>query len=136
MAPPNNGKVNGCGFPALGLGYFVTYVVVVAYVFLNLFIAIVVDTFIAQSNAFHLPVKQLDIDTFIQLWKKYDPEANDYILWSDLDDFLCDLNHSDADFFKNNKEEMTDKFQRENWIKHMEFPLHKNFSYYNFFDVL
>jgi hypothetical protein len=53
--------------------------------------------------------------------------ATEFILWSDLDKFLEDLCHSDADFFKHNLEEMEDPLMRENWTKHMEFPLHKKF---------
>jgi len=99
----------------------------VSQIFLNLFIAIVVDTFIGQANAFNLPVKQLDIDTFVQLWKVYDPLATEFLLWSDMDSFLSDLADSDADFFTHNQEEMKDAYMRENWTKHMEFPLHKSF---------
>lgn len=78
----------------------------------------------------------MDIDTFVSIWKKYDPMATEFILWSNLDKFLFDLTNSDADFFTHNLEEMSDTFMRENWTKHMEFPLHKGFQYYNFFDVL
>jgi hypothetical protein len=72
----------------------------------------------------------------VNIWKEYDPLASEFILWSDLDKFLVDLKDSDADFFKHNYEEMSDSYMRENWTKLMEFPLHKNFQMYNFFDVL
>ena len=40
---------NGCGSPWTARFYFICFQVIVSQVFLNLFIAIVVDTFIAQK---------------------------------------------------------------------------------------
>lgn len=76
----------------------------VGQIFLNLFIAIIVDTFIAQTAAFTLPVKKLDVEIFVTCWKKYDSNATGYISWKDFDDFIVDLNESEADFFKLNEE--------------------------------
>jgi len=40
------GKVNGCGYPYLARFYFIFFQVIVSQVFLNLFIAIVIDTYL------------------------------------------------------------------------------------------
>lgn len=72
----------------------------------------------------------------MQVWKKYDNDASYYIKWSDFDDFIVDLNDSDADFFKYNKREMEHYYLRENWVKNMEFPMHNDLQYFNFYDVL
>lgn len=37
------------------------------------------DSFIGVSDAFKLPVKQLDFDYFITTWSKYDPKATGFI---------------------------------------------------------
>ena len=60
---------SGCGMPRAAIIYYISFQIIVSQVFLNLFIAIVVDTFIAMKNAFDLPIKQMDINMFIELWK-------------------------------------------------------------------
>jgi hypothetical protein len=45
--------------------YFLLFLFIVAYIFLNLFIAIVVDTYLGMSDAFSLPVKPCDIEIFV-----------------------------------------------------------------------
>jgi hypothetical protein len=71
----------------------------VAYIFLNLFIAIVVDTYIGMANAFSLPIKPLDIAIFVDLWSQYDPSARGFIKIYDLPKLLRDLDESETDFF-------------------------------------
>lgn len=68
----NNGQPNGCGQP-FSIGYFLAFQIIVSQIFLNLFIAILIDSFAGQSEAYNLPVKQIDIDTFIHSWSKFDP---------------------------------------------------------------
>jgi len=36
--------------------------------FLNLFIAVIIDSYLNQSEAFSLPVTQNDVDEFIDTW--------------------------------------------------------------------
>lgn len=103
---------------------------------MNLFIAIIVDTFIAQTAAFTLPVKKLDIDNFVTCWKKYDSEATGFISWKDFGDFLEDLNNSEADFFKYSKDIMEHHYLREDWVKNMEFPMHNDMNDFYYYDVL
>jgi hypothetical protein len=74
----NNGDTNGCGSPA-SIAYFIVFLFVVCYIFLNLFIAIVVDTYCAMDSAFRLPITTRDIDMFVNIWKKYDHDATGYI---------------------------------------------------------
>jgi hypothetical protein len=48
-------------------------------IFLNLFIAILVDSFVGTNETFKLPVKQNDFDHFVTLWAEYDPDATGFI---------------------------------------------------------
>ena len=52
----NNGQPNGCGQP-FSIGYFLAFQIIVSQIFLNLFIAILIDSFAGQSEAYNLPVK-------------------------------------------------------------------------------
>jgi hypothetical protein len=60
----------------------------VSQIFLNLFIAIVVDTYLNQQEAYALPVQALDIDIFVDIWANYDPRATGFISIDDLDNLI------------------------------------------------
>jgi hypothetical protein len=75
-------------------------------IFLNLFIAILVDSFVGTSESFKLPVKQNDFDHFITLWAELDPDATGYIKIHEFNKFLEDLANTDADIFKGEKEDI------------------------------
>lgn len=92
----NNNEVNGCGMPGFAKFYYILYQIIVSQVFLNLFIAVVVDTFIGMKRSHNLPVTQLDIDIFVDLWKKYDPMATGYIETENFELFLEDLCAADT----------------------------------------
>lgn len=78
----------------------------------------------------------MDVDTFVTVWKKYDNNATGYIHWKHLDSFINELNKSDADFFKYNKQDLEHSYLRESWIRKMEFPLHHEMQDFYFYDVL
>jgi hypothetical protein len=43
----NNGKVmNGCGNTGIAVAFFYTFTVIVCQIFLNLFIAVIIDSFL------------------------------------------------------------------------------------------
>lgn len=95
----NNGIPNGCGMPSVARFYYISFQIIVSQVFLNLFIAIVVDTFVSMKQEHDLPVTQMDVDTFVEIWGKYDSFGTSYINWRELEDFLIDLHQSDTSFF-------------------------------------
>ena len=116
--------------------YFISFQVIVSQVFLNLFIAIVVDTFVAMKAAHELPVTQLDIDTFVDIWCKYDPTATGYIHWRKLEDLVVDLHESETSFFSQEDDALKTKELTQNLIAFLEIPLHKSLSSCLFYDVL
>jgi hypothetical protein len=48
-------------------------------IFLNLFIAILIDCYVGTTEAFNLPVKNYEFDIFIEYWSNFDPKATGYI---------------------------------------------------------
>lgn len=100
-----NGLVaNGCGRPVFARVYFLFFQVIVSQVFLNLFIAIVVDTFIGVKLQYDLPINQADVDAFVTMWQQYDPLGTGYIAWRDLESLFIDLCESNTDFFSDDPE--------------------------------
>ena len=81
---------NKCGTSA-AIAYFFTFIILVCQIFLSLFIAIIVDSFVAQNSASKLPVQDNDIDEFVEAWSYFDEEAKGHICAKDLDAFLAKL---------------------------------------------
>lgn len=71
--------------------YHVTYQIIVSYVFLNLFVAVVMEGFENSNNIEGLPICEYDLDIFREHWKKYDPKGSCFINIEDLDNFIKDL---------------------------------------------
>jgi len=48
--------MNGCGSPLIAYTFFYSFNVIVCQIFLNLFIAVIIDAFLGQSEALGQPV--------------------------------------------------------------------------------
>jgi hypothetical protein len=83
----NGGVPNGCG-SSFALAYFIVYQIVVGQIFLNLFIAIVVDTYLIRKEANARCIKDLEIENFQEIWKEYDKYATGMIELNQLDPFI------------------------------------------------
>ena len=68
----------GCG-TGFSIAFHLLFQVIVSQVFLNLFIAIIIDTFFGQTDISELPVKQRSIEEFEKSWSKVDKTATGYI---------------------------------------------------------
>lgn len=55
------------------------YLIVINMIFLNLFVAVIVESFISQQQAIDLPVQNYDLDIFINCWKDFDTDAVGHI---------------------------------------------------------
>ena len=98
----NNMQTDGCGSD-VSLLYFQSFSLLVSQIFLNLFIAIIIDSFLGQSDAFALPVNQNDIDEFVDTWKEFDPSARGYIEAHDLEPFIVKLADQPCELIPNRK---------------------------------
>ena len=142
-----------CGSPAIAYGYHLSFQIVVSQVFLNIFIAIIIDSFAGQADAFNLPVNQNAIDQFVEIWSQYDPHATSFLDARDLEQFLIDLAESDSarelllspasmvpqfggdttggeqDFDKN-------CMRRRRYMAMLDIPMYEDFKRVMFYDVL
>lgn len=60
-------------------------------IFLNLFVAIIIDAFLGNAEMFSLPIQVYEINEYTLLWSKYDAEATGFMAISDLENFLLDM---------------------------------------------
>lgn len=71
--------IQGCGNSAAYI-YFVAFIMMVSLVFLNLFIAIILEGFAASASEQKIRVGDECFEAFARAWQKYDPDATEIIL--------------------------------------------------------
>lgn len=84
----NGGEPNGCGSYWASLLFFLTYMIFVTFIFLNLFIAIILEGFSDTSEEKNLRVDHLMIMKFINIWQDFDPEGTGFIKVSEISLFF------------------------------------------------
>ena len=144
-----------CGNPAVAFGYHMSFQIIVSQVFLNIFIAIIIDSFAGQADAFNLPVNQNSIDDFVDIWSRaeYDPHGTGFLDAKNLEQFIIDLAESDgADLLlvhaekiipdwddegdDDNKDFDKNCARRRRYMAQLEIPMYDNFKKVMFYDVL
>jgi len=66
------GVTTGCGASFVSTFYFVSFYLVVPLIFLNLFIAIILEGFTSTNNAMSSLLQDDDLDQFIEVWARFD----------------------------------------------------------------
>ncbi len=81
----------GCGIGLGGFVYFLTFILVVKLIFLNLFVAIILEGYF-DTNQKDKGIVNADIQYhFKQCWAKYDPFATGFMSKDNLKSFLFNL---------------------------------------------
>uniref|UniRef100_A0A3P9B2F2 Sodium channel protein n=1 Tax=Maylandia zebra TaxID=106582 RepID=A0A3P9B2F2_9CICH len=78
-----------CGSPALGIVFFTTYIIMSFLVVVNMYIAIILENFNVATEESSDPLCEDDFEMFYETWEKFDPDASQFIHYSELSDF-CD----------------------------------------------
>ena len=85
----NNGGLNGnCGNRFLAVFFFVSYIIIIFLIIINMYIAVILENFNEAQQQEEIGVSDDDLETFIQVWEEYDPKATHYISLHQLSDFL------------------------------------------------
>jgi len=79
--------INGCGQLALAFTYFITYTLIVTFVILNLFIAVIFEGFEESSKS---DVADL-LQKCVEAWKRYDPDSTMLLPVGRALDFIDEL---------------------------------------------
>ena len=80
---PDDGSPSDCGSP-LALPFFISYMIIGAFIFLNLVVAVILENFTALGNVNPDLVSASDINDFKEVWGEYDPDANGLIPTKEL----------------------------------------------------
>ena len=82
--------LNGCGSQA-GFAYFISFNLIIAFVFLNLFIGVILDGFEQAKSGNLGNLNGTDFEQFQDHWARFDTEAKGFIKTTDLKEFLRTL---------------------------------------------
>uniref|UniRef100_A0A6I8P1D2 Sodium channel protein n=1 Tax=Ornithorhynchus anatinus TaxID=9258 RepID=A0A6I8P1D2_ORNAN len=82
-----NGSKGNCGSPAIGIVFFVTYIIISFLIVVNMYIAIILENFSVATEESTEPLSEDDFDMFYEVWEKFDPEASQFIGYEALSDF-------------------------------------------------
>lgn len=76
-----------CGNPAVGIIFFVTYIIVSFLIVVNMYIAVILENFNVATEESTEPLGDDDFEMFYEVWEKFDPRVTQFISYSDLSDF-------------------------------------------------
>eukprot|EP00347_Sterkiella_histriomuscorum_P019834 403340124 len=132
----NNGQACGCGNYWIAMIYFTSYQLLVTFISLNLFIAIILEGFNDTNEKQNLRVDDLMINKFIKVWRRFDPEGTGFIDVKSFKDFLQKLLTSEKTFIRGGDYLMKHETEINKFIAELELPLYHGFKSYSFYDVL
>ena len=86
--PSNPEHIRGCGDIGMSVAFHIFYQIMVSQIFLNLFIAIIIDSFFGRSEIESLPAQDVSFLSYVNCWSEFDPEATKFINTNQLDPFI------------------------------------------------
>jgi hypothetical protein len=87
--PDYKGLPSGnCGTPWLAVIYFVSYILLIFLVTVNMYIAVILENFNEAQQQDEIGLCEEDMDAYIATWETYDPEATQFIHYRELTHFL------------------------------------------------
>ncbi|KAF7660532.1 hypothetical protein LDENG_00280070 [Lucifuga dentata] len=89
---PGNSVAKGdCGNPAVGIAFFVSYIIICFLIVVNMYIAVILENFGVATEESAEPLSEDDFETFYEVWEKFDPHATQFMEYYKLSDFADTL---------------------------------------------
>ena len=86
------GLMHDCGDSILVYAFWVTYILIAFFIFLNVFIAVIYEEFMnvqqSDDSTDVLSLKRRDINSFLDTWAHFCPNGEVYMKTSDFTEFL------------------------------------------------
>ncbi|KAF3700654.1 Sodium channel protein type 4 subunit alpha B Voltage-gated sodium channel subunit alpha Nav1.4b [Channa argus] len=86
---PGSAVRGNCGSSAVGMVFFTSYIIMSFLVVVNMYIAIILENFNVATEESSEPLCEDDFEMFYETWEKFDPDASQFIKYSQLSEF-CD----------------------------------------------
>tara|TARA_B110001450_G_C17556841_1_gene455028 strand:+ start:43 stop:555 length:513 start_codon:yes stop_codon:yes gene_type:complete len=107
-----------CGNEFVAYFYFISFMVIVSFVFLNLFVAIILESFNTSQDEEDLKIGQQTLDVFTEIWSKYDKKGKGFISHDQLECIIDNLIQEESELLLDARIQMTegdlDKYTFEN----------------------
>jgi hypothetical protein len=109
---------------------------IVSQIFLNLFIAIIIEAFGDQNEIESMSLLSEDVTCFQDCWKEFDPTATGFIDCKDLEDLILMICRTDSDLIPIKRIIIRYSKARKQLIMKMKNPTFYNFTKYSYYDTL
>ncbi|XP_036392034.1 sodium channel protein type 4 subunit alpha B-like [Megalops cyprinoides] len=86
---PGSDVMGNCANLPLGITFTCSYIIISMLIVVNMFIAIILESFSVTATVGTDHLCEEDIEMFYETWERFDPEASQYVDYSQLSD-LCD----------------------------------------------
>lgn len=91
MEHPGSKAKGDCGSPAIGIIFFVSYIIICFLIVVNMYIAVILENFSVATEESAEPLSEDDFEMFYEVWEKFDPDATQFIEYKQLSDFADTL---------------------------------------------
>jgi len=116
----NDGVPEECGNAAAAYLYFVSFTLIITFIFLNLFIAVILQGFGDASASENCKLTDEEYDHFREAWMHYDNKATCFIDKNDLPSLLDDLGPP----LGWDRTVLVEKVKQEKFIASLDLPIH------------
>eukprot|EP00347_Sterkiella_histriomuscorum_P021532 403333648 len=133
----NNGYVtSGCGDPTTAYAFFMSFTMLVTMIFLNLFIAIILESFENVNQQEDLKIQDADLDIFQKSWLTYDTKGTGFIPIHKFENLMLDLIKQKSALIREGSNLVNDFVARRHFIEELELPTYMKMNYFNYQDIL
>ncbi|XP_029428181.1 sodium channel protein type 4 subunit alpha [Rhinatrema bivittatum] len=88
---PGTHVKGNCGNPSIGIVFFCSYIIVSFLIVVNMYIAIILENFNVATEESSEPLCEDDFEMFYETWEKFDPDATQFVQYSQMSDFVDTL---------------------------------------------
>ncbi|XP_055360961.1 sodium channel, voltage-gated, type I-like, alpha [Betta splendens] len=89
---PGSNVEGNCGTPAVGIAFFVSYIIICFLIVVNMYIAVILENFSVATEESADPLSEDDFEMFYEVWERFDPHATQFIEYTKLSEFADNLN--------------------------------------------
>ena len=137
MFIPETGEldIQGCGDRLLATIYFLSFMLIVSFIFLNLFIAIILESFISSKDEEGLQIGEETINKFKEFWSddRFDPKGTKFISIAEFPEFLKMIIDEEIrmrilydEALMNNEIELEDQVSNKIFMFNIHLPIYKD----------
>ncbi|CAB1435050.1 unnamed protein product [Pleuronectes platessa] len=91
MEHPGSNVKGNCGKPAVGITFFVSYIIICFLIVVNMYIAVILENFGVATEESTDPLSEDDFEMFYEVWERFDPHVSQFMEYRMLSDFADDL---------------------------------------------